>query len=156
MRKLPLFVVLVFLCAPTWSRDAYRDYLPNLPATPPSTLESDQEFLSRCRDEEAYFFTKHTGLFYSTALYQAAHGDVKALASLFEVAPYQDGAGAEGFAGTLFWMMHRVGDEEFSNALALQPKGIRQRTIDLIDFGATYDYSATFPKTFRLARHRPI
>jgi hypothetical protein len=152
-----LLSVLGLLVLSGWAaaQEPYKDFLPGLPKTIARPMENDQEFLRQCRDEEAYIFIKRTGKPYSTALYKASHSDASALQDLFRVAPYQDGAGAQGFAETLFWLMHRVGDDSFSMHLGKQSPKVRKSVIGLLDYGASYDYSSQFPKTFRSAPHAP-
>lgn len=154
MRML-IFVLALLMCSIAQAQQPYKDFLPNLPKTMPRPMETEKEFLARCRDEEAFFFTKRTGKFYSTALYEAAHADRSALASLFLSAPYQDGAAAQGFAATLFWLLHKTGDKAFSETLLKQPPKTRKVVIGLIDYAATYDYSSAFPMTFKAAKHEP-
>jgi hypothetical protein len=130
--------------------------LPNLPSQPGRAIESDAEFFKQKRDEEAHFFAKGSKEPYEASLREAAAGSKKHLALILASAQHQDGAGAEGYADTVFWLMHKVGDEAFSSALLSQPKSIRARVIHLLDYGAHYDYSRAFPKTFRVSKHTPL
>ncbi len=152
-----ILTLLLAVCVPlaVVAREPYRDYLPNLPSKPSSAIENDAEFFSQERNEEAFFFAKVSSEPYKSALRSAVSGSKRHLGQIFASAKFQDGAGAEGYADTIFWLLHRVGDEMFSEALLNQPKAIQARVIGLLDYGAHYDYSRAFPKTFRVAKHSP-
>ena len=145
----------MFIAGGALAKEPYRDFLPGLPSAPPRQLESDGEFFSQPHDEEAHFFAKISKESYVEAVRAAANGDAKRLQVVLRSARHQDGAGAEGYASTLFWLMRRIGDMRFAAALRAQPFSLRKRLISLLDYGAEYDYSAEFPRTFSSARHEP-
>jgi len=155
MKKVLAVPLLLFALAAS-AAQPYRDYLPNLPAHLTRSIESDAEFFSQKRDEEAFFFAKASKEPYEAALRAAAGGSKKHLAQILASAKYQDGAGAESYADTIFWLMHKLGDESFSSVLLQQSKSVQSRVIGLLDYGAHYDYSSKFPKTFRVAKHAPL
>jgi hypothetical protein len=154
--KLTTTIALTLLTSlPAIAREPYVDFLPNRPPTLARPLESEQEIFTQSHEEEAHFFKHVSGSEYISILRSAAKGNRKSLSLLFKSAQHQDGAGAEGLASSLFWLLHKVGDETFSSALSAQPLANRKRVIGLLDFAADYDYSAKFPKTFRIAKHEP-
>ena len=155
MKAVVVCLLTLLLSVGAFARQPYRDYLPGLPSAPQRPLESDSEFFSQDHQDEAHFFAKVSKEPYVQAVRTAAQGDGKRLSKVFESAKYQDGAGAEGYASTLFWLMHRVGDKQFATVLRAQPSTARKRIVALLDYGSEYDYSATFPQTFHAARHEP-
>jgi hypothetical protein len=155
MKLLVAFVAVLIGAQGALAREPYIDYLPDLPSSPSRPIETQQEYLSLQLDEEAHFFRKVSAAEYKSVLRAAAKGKSSQLALIFSSARYQDGAGAESYASTLFWLLHQVGDASFAEQLAKQPKNIRDRVIGLLDFAADYDYSTNFPKTFRVGKHLP-
>ena len=155
MNRVLILAAAVLMSQATLAREPYVDRLPKLPPAPARAIESQQEYLSLPLDEEAHFFGKVSQAEYKSVLQAAANGGISQLALIFSSAPYQDGAGAESYASTLFWLLHQVGDTTFASQLAKQPESIRRRIVGMLDYSAHYDYTTKFPKTARLARHLP-
>ena len=155
MKTLAVTLLVLLVAISAWARTPYIDFLPGLQSAPTHSIESKKEFLAQDHEDEAHFFAQVSKLPYVEVLRKAARGSQPHLALLFQSALYQDGAGAEGFADTLFWLMHKVGDARFSAALRTQPATVREQVIGYIDFATDYDYSSAFPKTFKLAKHDP-
>jgi hypothetical protein len=155
MNRLVALAAAILFSQTTLAREPYVDCLPKLPLTPPRAIESQKEYLSLQLDEEAHFFGKVSQADYKSVLQAAANGGASELALVFSSVPFQDGAGAEGYSSTLFWLLHQVGDASFASVLARQPMSVRQRVVGMLDFAANYDYSPKFPKTSRLAKHLP-
>jgi hypothetical protein len=153
MNRVVALAAAILISQATHAREPYVDCLPKLPPAPVRAIESQQEYLSLQLDEEAHFFGKVSQAEYKSVLEAAANGGVAQLALIFSSAPYQDGAGAESYASTLFWLLHQVGDTTFASQLAKQPKSIRDRVVGMLDYAAHYDYAPKFPKTSRLAKH---
>jgi hypothetical protein len=101
------------------------------------------------------------GVDYRELLKQAYGGNPKALATLFRITPYMDGAGATLNSGVLEDLLKQFGDNVFSSVLARQPHKLIERVINDLDFSflnrdKPVNWSPQFPRTYRMGSHRDL
>jgi len=68
---------------------------------------------------------KGRGVNFFKTLIQASDGNMKAMARFFSLAPFMDGAAAEGYYPEQWILLHVAGDETFANFLRHQPATLR-------------------------------
>jgi hypothetical protein len=84
---------------------------------------------------------------------RAERGDTKALHTVFSVTSHTDGSGATSHAAVLRRLLERLGDRKFGGVLRAEPRNLRDRVIQQIDFDFARPWKKAFPLTHALGSH---
>jgi hypothetical protein len=96
---------------------------------------------------------KDHGVDYPAVVERAERGDTKALHTIFSLTPHTDGSGATCHAAVLRRLLERLGDRSFSRALQAEPRDLRDRVMQKIDFDFGRPWRKAFPITYALGSH---
>jgi hypothetical protein len=96
---------------------------------------------------------KDFGVDYPAAVARAERGDTKSLHTVFSVTSHVDGSGATSHAAVLRRLLERLGDRKFGGVLRAEPRNLRDRVIQQIDFDFARPWKKAFPLTYALGSH---
>ncbi len=96
---------------------------------------------------------KERGIDYPATVSRARRGDVAALRVLFRHTPHTDGSGADSHCIVLRQLLELLGDREFSDALRREPRDLRNKVTEAIDFDFGRLWKKRFPLTYTLGAH---
>jgi hypothetical protein len=96
---------------------------------------------------------KERGIDYPATVARARHGDIAALRIIFQHTPHTDGSGAESHCVVLRTLLEVLGDKKFSGALSQEPRSLRSKVTEAIDFDFGHPWQKQFPLTYALGSH---
>jgi len=99
------------------------------------------------------YSAKQRGVDYPATVARARHGDLAALAILFRNTSHTDGSGAESHCVVLRQLLEMLGDQKFSTALRPEPRSLRSKVTEALDFDFGYPWQKQFPLTYALGSH---
>ena len=97
--------------------------------------------------------SKDRAVDYPAVVARAERGDTEARRIIFSVTPYTDGSGATSHAAILRRLLERLGDRHFSRAWRVEPRPLRDRVMQKIDFDFGRSWQSSFPRTYGLGSH---
>jgi len=98
---------------------------------------------------------KGRGIDYPATVALARRGDVAALRVLFLHTPHTDGSGADSHCAVLRQLLELLGDRKFSDPLRREPRSLRSKVTEAIDFDFGRPWQKRFPLTYALGIHDP-
>jgi hypothetical protein len=96
------------------------------------------------------YSAKQRGIDYPATVARGRRGDTAALTTLFRQTPHTDGSGAESHCVVLRQLLQLLGDQQFSGALRREPRDLRSKVTEAIDFDFGHPWQKQFPLTYAL------
>lgn len=119
----------------------------------PSASIARQELSELARFPEVVDLGKRNHVDYPAVAAGANRGDAKALHTLFRLTREADGAAAEVHCTVLHLVLKNLGDSRFAGALSHEPRDLRDRVLEAIEYDIDRPWKKDFPQTYSLGSH---
>jgi hypothetical protein len=99
------------------------------------------------------YSAKQRGIDYPATVARARGGDTAAMTILFRHTPPTDGSAADSHCVVLRQLLELLGDQKFSGVLRREPRDLRSKVTEAIDFDFGHPWQKQFPLTYALGSH---